>query len=44
MAAQIKPPSGHVFRVERSRGPVCYAKYRLPNGRQVQRKNRAGLD
>jgi integrase len=30
--------SGHVFRVERARGPVWYAKYRLPDGRQVQRK------
>src|SRR5947209_18509417 len=30
--------SGHVFRVERRRGPVWYAKYRLPDGRQVQRK------
>lgn len=32
------PVSGHVFRVERSRGPVWYAKYRLPDGRQVQKK------
>ena len=32
------PVSGHVFRVERKRGPVWYAKYRLPDGRQVQRK------
>ncbi|MBV9604958.1 MAG: site-specific integrase [Solirubrobacterales bacterium] len=31
-------PSGHVFRVERARGPVWYAKYRLPDGRQVQKK------
>ncbi|HLI33285.1 MAG TPA: tyrosine-type recombinase/integrase [Solirubrobacteraceae bacterium] len=31
-------PSGHVFRVERRRGPVWYAKYRLPDARQVQRK------
>jgi hypothetical protein len=38
MAVEIKPPSGHVFRVERSRGPVWYAKYRLPDGLQVQRK------
>ena len=30
--------SGHVFRVERKRGPVWYAKYRLPDGRQVQKK------
>src|SRR3954454_100495 len=32
------PISGHVFRVERTRGPVWYAKYRLPDGRQVQKK------
>ncbi len=31
-------PSGHVFRVEGKRGPVWYAKYRLPSGRQVQRR------
>lgn len=31
-------PSGHVYRVERKRGPVWYAKYRLPSGRQVQRR------
>jgi hypothetical protein len=29
--------SGSVFRVERKRGPVWYAKYRLPSGRQVQK-------
>jgi hypothetical protein len=34
----LQPASGHVFRVERKRGPVWYAKYRLPDGRQVQRK------
>jgi len=34
----VRPPSGHVFRVERKRGPVWYAKYRLPDGRQLQRK------
>jgi integrase len=33
-----QPPSGHVFRVERVRGPAWYAKYRLPDGRQVQKK------
>ena len=33
-----QPLSGHVFRVERKRGPTWYAKYRLPDGRQVQRK------
>jgi len=27
-----------VFRLDRARGPVWYAKYRLPDGRQVQRK------
>jgi hypothetical protein len=32
-----RPVSGHVFRVERARGPVWYAKYRLPDGRQVQK-------
>jgi integrase len=34
----IRVPSGHVFRAERKRGPAWYAKYRLPDGRQVQRK------
>jgi integrase len=29
--------TGHVFRVERKRGPIWYAKYRLPSGRQVQK-------
>src|SRR5437660_9389704 len=38
MAGELRPPSGHVFRVERKRGPVWYAKYRLPDGRQVQRR------
>ena len=36
--APPRPPSGHVFRVERERGPQWYAKYRLPDGRQVQKK------
>jgi integrase len=36
--ATLRPPSGHVFRVERSRGPQWYAKFRLPDGRQVQRR------
>jgi hypothetical protein len=31
-------PTGHVYRVERVRGPVWYAKYRLPDGRQIQKK------
>src|SRR4051812_6205176 len=30
--------SGHVFRKERVSGPVWYAKYRLPDGRQVRKK------
>ena len=34
----VGEPSGHVFRVDRARGPVWYAKYRLPDGHQVQRK------
>ena len=38
MSEVFKPPSGHVFRVERTRGPVWYMKYRLPDGRQVQKK------
>jgi integrase len=29
--------SGHVFKIERKRGPQWYAKYRLPDGRQIQR-------
>jgi integrase len=33
-----QPPTGHVFRVERKRGPVWYAKCRLPDGRQLQKK------
>ena len=37
-AGPALPVSGHVFRVQRKRGPVWYAKYRLPDGRQVQRK------
>jgi integrase len=34
----LKEPSGHVFLVQRVRGAVWYAKYRLPDGRQVQKK------
>src|SRR5437588_2678678 len=37
-AEPTRPPTGHVFRVDRRRGPAWYAKYRLPDGRQVQRK------
>jgi hypothetical protein len=32
-----RPISGHVFRVEDRRRPAWRAKYRLPDGRQVQR-------
>jgi integrase len=38
MGTPVRPPTGHVFRVERARGPAWYAKYRLPDGRQVQKK------
>jgi hypothetical protein len=31
VAERLKPPTGHVFRVERKRGPAWYAKYRLPD-------------
>src|SRR3954467_10616127 len=34
----FQPISGHVFRVERRRGPQWYAKYRLPDGGQVQKR------
>jgi hypothetical protein len=37
-AVPVGRPTGHVFRVERARGPVWYAKYRLPDGRQIQKK------
>jgi len=33
----LREPSGHVFRADRPRGSVWYAKYRLPDGRQVQK-------
>ena len=29
--------SGYVFEIERKRGPVFYAKYRVPSGRQIQK-------
>lgn len=32
------PVTGHVFRVDRDRGPQWYMKFRLPNGKQVQRR------
>lgn len=37
MQAIVRPVSGHVFRVDGKRGPRWYAKYRLPDGRQVQK-------
>jgi hypothetical protein len=36
-AAPIRPVSGHVFRLKRKRGDRWYMKYRLPDGRQVQK-------
>jgi integrase len=33
-----RPVSGHVFRRRGARGDVWYAKYRLPDGRQVKRR------
>lgn len=33
-----RPVSGHVFRVTRARGPQWYAKYRTPDGRQIQKR------
>lgn len=33
----LREPTGHVYRVDRKRGPQWYAKYRLPSGRQVQK-------
>jgi len=35
----LNPPRGHVFQVGRARGPAWYMKYRLPDGRQVQKKH-----
>ena len=35
---QVRPVSGHAFRVDRRSGHVWYAKYRLPGGRQVQKR------
>jgi integrase len=37
-AQQLRVPTRHVFRRQGARGDVWYAKYRLPDGRQVQRK------
>jgi integrase len=33
-----RPMSGHVFLVDRQRGAQWYVKYRLPDGRQVQKR------
>ena len=38
MTGSARPPTGPVFRVARARGPCWYAKYRLPDGSQVQKK------
>src|ERR1700722_939871 len=38
VSAPAQRPSGHVFMADRMRGPVWYAKYRLPDGRQLQKK------
>ncbi len=38
MSTLPQRPSGHVFKVDRKRGAVYYAKYRLPDGRQVQKR------
>jgi integrase len=35
---QPRVPTGHVFRRQGARGDVWYAKYRLPDGRQMQRR------
>jgi integrase len=37
MNGSVRPISGHVFRVDGKRGARWYAKYRLPDGRQVQK-------
>src|SRR3954451_6829437 len=33
-----RPMSGHVYLVDRQRGPQWYVKYRLPDGRQVKKR------
>src|SRR4051794_13550651 len=35
---RLRAPTGHVTRRRGSRGDVWYAKYRLPDGRQVKRR------
>jgi integrase len=37
-AQPTRPASGHVYRRARARGDQWYVKYRLPNGRQVQKR------
>jgi len=32
----FRVPTGHVYRVEGKRRPVWYARYRLPDGREVR--------
>src|SRR3954451_6761388 len=34
----LEPPTGHVFRRDGARRSTWYAKYRLPDGRQVQKR------
>ncbi len=36
--SEVSTASGHVFRRDGKRGPVWYAKYRLPDGRQAQKR------
>lgn len=38
LAGRSQPISGHVYKVARKRGDQWYAKYRLPDGRQVQKR------
>ena len=35
---RLEPPTGHVFRRDGARRSTWYAKYRLPDGRQVQKR------
>jgi hypothetical protein len=37
-ARQTRIPTGHMFRRQGARGDVWYATYRLPDGRQMQRR------
>ena len=34
----MRPPTGHALRRRGPRGDVWYAKYRLPDGRQIKRR------